>query len=97
MVTVCRFFVVQYGGRLFTPQNMAQLMVFFAAQQNARKDIVNFAAIGIGKTNHDFGEKVRVEVIIDMLFPVRRRVKQLGAAAFFKPYYLPGRAIQLAR
>ncbi len=63
---------------------MAQLMVFFTAQQNTRKDIVNFAAIGIGKTNHDFGEKVRVEVIIDMLFPVRRGVKQLGAAAFFK-------------
>ena len=63
---------------------MTELVVFFTAQQHARKNIVNLAAIFIGQANDHFREEVRVEVKIDVLFPVRRRVKELSAAAFFK-------------
>ncbi|MNP78317.1 hypothetical protein D3C76_1759000 [compost metagenome] len=63
---------------------MAQLVIFFPTQQHAGKDIVYLTAVGIGQTNHHFSEEVRVEVEIDVLSPVFRRVKQLRAAAFFK-------------
>ena len=63
---------------------MAELVVFLAAKQHACKNIVNFAAIFIGQANHHFSEEVRIEVEIHVLFPVRCRVKQLGAAALFK-------------
>ena len=60
---------------------MAQLMIFLAAQQNAGEDIIDFPAVGIRQTNHHFGEEIRVEIVIHMLFPVCRRVEQFGAAA----------------
>ena len=63
---------------------MAQLVIFFTAQQNASEDIVDLTAIGIGQANDNFGEEIWIEVVIDMLLPVFRRVKQLGAAALFK-------------
>lgn len=56
---------------------MTELVVFFTAQQHARKNIVNFAAIFIGQTNDHFSKEVRVEVKIDVLFPVRRRIEEL--------------------
>nr|VUD29190.1 Uncharacterised protein [Raoultella sp. NCTC 9187] len=63
---------------------MAQLVIFLAAQQDAGEDIVDFATVGVGKTNHHLGEEIRVEIEIDVLFPVLCRVKELGAAALFK-------------
>lgn len=33
--------------RLFAPENMAQLVVLFPAQQNAGENVVNFAVFGI--------------------------------------------------
>ncbi len=63
---------------------MAQLMIFLAAQQNAGEDIIDFPAVGIRQTNHHFGEEIRVEIVIHMLFPVCRRVEQFGAAALLK-------------
>ena len=39
---------------------MAQLVIFLAAQQDAGEDIVDFATVGVGKTNHHLGEEVRL-------------------------------------
>ena len=63
---------------------MAELVIFLAAQQNARKNIIQFAAIGFRQTNDHFCEEVWVQVVIDMFLPVFRWVEQLSAAAFFK-------------
>lgn len=55
---------------LFAPENMAQLVVFLTAEQDASEDIINFATVFIGQPDHHFGEEVRVQVEIHMLSPV---------------------------
>ena len=72
------------GSALFTPQNMTQLVIFLAAQQHAGEDIIDFPAVGIRQANHHFGEEIRVQIVIHMLFPVCGWVEQLGAAALLK-------------
>ncbi len=42
---------------LFAPGNMAQLVVLFPAQQNAGKNVVNFAVFGIRRANHHHSAK----------------------------------------
>ena len=59
-------------------------MIFFAAQQHAGKHIVDLTAVGVRQANHHLGEKVRIEIKVNVLLPVFRRVEQLGAAALFE-------------
>ena len=69
---------------LFAPEYMAQLVVFFTTEQDAREYIVNFAAVFIRQADDNLSKEVRVEVEIYMFSPVFRWVEQLGAAALFK-------------
>src|SRR5699024_3167914 len=63
---------------------MTEFVIFFATQQNAGENIVNFAIFTVRQTNDHFSKKIWIQVKINMLLSVFRRIKQLCTAAFLK-------------